>query len=101
MPKATHHPAAALDPKLEQVLYAVSISSAELAELPSRQVEHLLRYIEACPTGKHNRDIAERIERAIARMRASERPPYHERYRRARDPYMPPLEVAPGSKLPD
>lgn len=90
---------AELDPRTERTLYACSTSAAALTPNPKAQVEHLLSYIEACPTGKHNREVAERIEDALLLLRASERSQYHARYRRARDPYMPAVERQPISRL--
>jgi hypothetical protein len=102
MPKATTEPPPMmtdLDPRTERTLYAFSTSAAALAPSPAGSVEHLLRYIEACPTGQHNREVAERIEEALLRMREAERSHYHARYRRARDPYMPTVERQPVSRL--
>jgi hypothetical protein len=88
-----------LDPQTERTLYAYSTSAAALSRNPKTEVEHLLRYIEACPTGQHNREVAERIEAALLLLRASERSQYQVRYRRARDPYMPAVERQPVSRL--
>lgn len=81
-----------LDVQLERQLYVHSTQAAAREPNPKVRVEHLLAYIETCPTGAHNRDIAERIEAELRAIHGTARSKYHARYRRARDPFMPPEE---------
>ena len=101
MSKATRVPPKLndLDVGMERKLYAFTTTAAALAPDPKAEIEHLLRYIEACPTGHKNREVAERIEEALLNVPSSHRALYHARYRSARDPYMPDVERQPVSRL--
>lgn len=77
----------------ERALWA-RVARAVLAQArPEDRALELLRYLEAFPTGRHNRRAAEAVEAALwrvadARVRASLRA----RLRAVRDPHLPPVE---------
>ncbi len=65
-------------------------AGAELS--PLRKIESLLTYLESFPLGAHNREVAERIEVLLDGVGAGPTGrALLDRFRRARDRYMPPL----------
>ncbi len=55
----------------------------------------LLRYLEAFPTGVHNRSAAQRIEDLLDVVVAERRSVLHARFRAVRDAVLPALELGP------
>ena len=78
----------------DKTLWISCLCGARALLHPLRKAELFLTYLEAFPTGAHNRPAAERVEDLIDQLaHETLRRTLTRRLRAARDPYMPPVEA--------
>ncbi len=77
---------------VDHALFFDCVRRASAEAEPLRKVESLLAYLESFPLGAHNRDVAERLEVLFDLIGEAPRGrALRERFRNARDRYLPPL----------
>ena len=84
-----------IDPS-DDALWIGCVARAGRTSDPVRAIGYLMRYLEAFPTGAHNRPVAEAIEDGLDRLpEGPTKAELHRRFRALREEWMPPIVAVP------